>query len=51
MADLIAVSLALIVVAALWLTAFVGFNAFLKEFFDVDLARWIKKKLTRGVNR
>lgn len=51
MAALIALSLALIVVAALWLTAFAGLNAFLKEFFDVDLARWIRKKLTKRVDR
>ena len=51
MVDLIAVSLVLIVVAALWLTAFAGLNVFLKEFFDVDLARWIRKKLTKGVDR
>ena len=51
MANLIAVSMVLIVVAALWLTAFAGLNAFIKEFFDIDLARWIKKKLTKGVDR
>ena len=51
MIDVIAVSLVWIGVAALWLTAFAGLNAFLKEFFDVDLARWIRKKLTKGVDR
>lgn len=47
MASLFIFSIALVVVIAIWLTAFAGLCVFFKEVFDFDLAMWLKRKLAK----